>query len=195
MINNLDEFNRERKDGEFYFIQILLRKKDQPEWTIGLNWNNSVRCLRTYYIDSPEKLEKYKNEMIDICDMFNARLYMHPARRSKLNVALKCIGLLGEYIMKNNLERVPNLYTTACGSIMGSEKIWVVDVDSKDDLLLSEVRLAIGNTRPNKLPLQTLETKNGYHILCNPFDLSSWGFSDIDVHKNNPTILYVPNMK
>jgi hypothetical protein len=37
-------------------------------------------------------------------------------------------------------------------------------------------------------------TKNGIHLITNPFNLNAFkfGFPNIDVHKNNPTILYIP---
>lgn len=40
-----------------------------------------------------------------------------------------------------------------------------------------------------------IPTKNGYHIITKPFNLKQFKdkYPDIDVHKNNPTILYIPN--
>ena len=39
-----------------------------------------------------------------------------------------------------------------------------------------------------------IPTKNGYHIITKPFNLKQFKdkYPDIDVHKNNPTILYIP---
>lgn len=40
-----------------------------------------------------------------------------------------------------------------------------------------------------------IPTKNGYHIITKPFNLKQFRekYPDIDVHKNNPTVLYIPN--
>lgn len=37
-------------------------------------------------------------------------------------------------------------------------------------------------------------TKSGYHLITKPFDMQVFRerFPDIDVHKNNPTNLYIP---
>ena len=39
-----------------------------------------------------------------------------------------------------------------------------------------------------------IPTKNGSHILMKPFNLAKFKekYPDVNVHKNNPTILYVP---
>lgn len=41
--------------------------------------------------------------------------------------------------------------------------------------------------------LDILETKNGFHIITNPFNLKLFKdiFPEIDVHKSSPTILYI----
>ena len=45
-----------------------------------------------------------------------------------------------------------------------------------------------------QLMIAYIPTKNGYHIITKPFNLKQFKdkYSDIDVHKNNPTILYIP---
>ena len=37
-----------------------------------------------------------------------------------------------------------------------------------------------------------LPTKNGYHLITNPFRLDKFKemYPNIDIHKNNPTLLY-----
>ncbi|WP_265091158.1 hypothetical protein, partial [Acinetobacter baumannii] len=40
-----------------------------------------------------------------------------------------------------------------------------------------------------------IPTMNGCHLITKPFNLQKFKekFPEIDVHKNNPTILYIPN--
>lgn len=42
--------------------------------------------------------------------------------------------------------------------------------------------------------IKTISTQNGKHIITKPFRLDAFKktFPDIDVHKNNPTVLYIP---
>ena len=46
---------------------------------------------------------------------------------------------------------------------------------------------------PPKICVAEIETKNGWHLITYPFNLQE--FKDVvphDIHKNNPTILYIP---
>ena len=38
-----------------------------------------------------------------------------------------------------------------------------------------------------------IPTKNGHHIITKPFDVRNFSsqYPDIEIHKNNPTILYI----
>jgi hypothetical protein len=42
--------------------------------------------------------------------------------------------------------------------------------------------------------VSTVPTKSGYHLITLPFNVQKFRekFPDIDVHRNNPTILYIP---
>jgi len=44
----------------------------------------------------------------------------------------------------------------------------------------------------NKI-LAIIETKNGYHLITKPFNSQTFGekYPEIEIHRNNPTILYV----
>jgi len=45
----------------------------------------------------------------------------------------------------------------------------------------------------NKL-IDIIPSKNGYHVITSPFDVSEFSksFPNIDIHKDNPTNLYIP---
>lgn len=74
MGNIIDNFKQVEKylgfdnPNDFYFIQIIQRKKEVPE----LGSNN--RLIRSYYINSVESFNKYKDEIIKLCEVFNARV-------------------------------------------------------------------------------------------------------------------------
>ena len=75
MINNFDLIKPMLKfesEDDFYFIQILQRKKDNPEGVNGSN--NSSRLVKGYYIKSIEHLDAFKDEMIFFANHFNARV-------------------------------------------------------------------------------------------------------------------------
>ena len=66
MINNLEkikELLNFEDEHDFYFLQILQRKKDHPEGTV-VGSNNSSRLIKGYYIYSIDQLDKYFKEII-----------------------------------------------------------------------------------------------------------------------------------
>ena len=74
------------------------------------------------------------------------------------------------------------------------KKIWVIDIDSKDEALVSEVHDYVNSLMPNpgedKIILR-VDTKNGIHLLSSPFNIAEFNNKyKIDVHKNNFTLLY-----
>ena len=74
-------------------------------------------------------------------------------------------------------------------------RIWVVDIDGPTDnravnnilLFIERECQPIGSKFKALIP-----TKNGFHLITTPFDMSTFAkrYPNIDVHKNNPTLLY-----
>jgi hypothetical protein len=73
-------------------------------------------------------------------------------------------------------------------------KKWIIDVDEKNEALNNEIIEFINEIQPigDKL-IDTIETKNGYHLIVKPFNPQSFKHAyAIELHKDNPTILYIP---
>jgi hypothetical protein len=104
MIDNLEVIKpllNFSEKGDFYFLLILKRKKDQPE---GERDNHqSVRTIKTYCIDSVEYLEKRYDEIKQLCEMFKARAYIHVQKQNHSDVSLDMLVLLAERI-KNGVK-------------------------------------------------------------------------------------------
>lgn len=191
IINNFDKFKRERKEGEFYFIQIIKRKKDNPEVS-WINGNNHARCIKEYSIYTADDLAKRKDEMIDIAEVCNARIYVHPARRSLDTVRKQLCLLIAENIASNK-HNISWLYRHACGLVNWTQKLWIVDIDNvwKSHTLTAIKRTILAVKWMARIVMQ-LSTKNWCHLITTPFDLQKFKeiYPYIDVHKNNPTLLY-----
>ena len=72
IVNNFEEigdFLEWNNPNEFYFLQIIQRKKDGNVTDTG---NNGYRTIKTYYIYSKEQLEKKKDKIIELCESNNA---------------------------------------------------------------------------------------------------------------------------
>lgn len=193
MITNfslITPFLKFESEREFYFIQVIQRKKEHP----SLGKNN--RLIKAYYINSLEKLQKYKPEMITLAMTFNARIYIHLARRDAKKIALEMLEDLAHCINSEQYE-LSKIYTTACGRHHSKkDKLWLVDIDHNDSDKIQKVVNTIESLQPlgeTKVKLQ-VPTKNGIHLITSPFNSAEFKkiHPDIEVHKNNPTILFVP---
>ena len=77
MVDNLDnilsilEF---KNDHDFYFLQIIQRKKDNPK-IIG------DRVIKSYYIKSKAYIPDFYDEITGLCNFFNARAIINLKKR------------------------------------------------------------------------------------------------------------------
>ena len=178
------------KEGEFHFLQIIQRNKENPY----LGSNNHV--IREYMVENSEYLEKHKNEISILCQLFNARAYIHISKKTYKDVGFQVLNTLAEYLSQENYHGVKHLYSTSVGRCKSSDKTFLVDIDTKEKEFVDECIKYINNEcqpldNTNKVVL-TVPTLHGFHIITKPFDLKCFGevYSNIDIHKNNPTLLY-----
>ena len=195
MINNLELIkpllNYENK-GDFYMLYVFKRKKDQPE---GERDNHqSVRTIKTYCIESIDHLEKRYDEIIQLCEMFKARAYIHVQKQNHFDVSLSMMATLAQKI-QNGSHNQKGLFDSVVGQIKTQEKRWIVDIDTKDGRTIFEITAAVNMSKPegNKI-ITTIPTKNGVHLITKRFDSRSFGelYPEIDIQKKNPTLLYLP---
>ena len=183
--------------NEFYFLQIIQRKKDGNE---GLHVRNGYRRIRSYYIYSLEEFDSLESRIKELCESNNARAYINPNVRNAQEVALECIRKYADLVAGTCAFQGNNIWDSTCGSTRarGYKSLWVVDVDCKEETYLNKVIEIIRQCRHNdNFTLYIVPTLNGYHILCNGFDtkqfkdfLKDVGLDSIDIHKDNPTLLY-----
>ena len=196
MIDNIDQIKKllnYSEPGDFYMLYVLKRKKDQPE---GERDNHqSVRTIKSYCIESVEHLERRYEEVIQLCEMFKARAYIHVQKQNHRDVSLNMMVALAQRIQDGNLKQ-QGLFDSVVGQVKTQEKRWIIDIDTKDFKTLVEVGDFIDNLRPvgNKV-ITTIPTKNGFHLITERFDVKTFSekYLDIDIQKKNPTLLYYPN--
>jgi hypothetical protein len=196
MINNIEQLKpllNFSEKGDFYMLYVFKRKKDQP---IDERDNHqSVRTIKTYCIDSVEHLEKRYDEIIQLCEMFKARAYIHIQKQNHRDVSLDMLALLAERI-KNGVQNQKGLFDSVVGQIKTQEKRWIVDIDTKDFDTLFEVSKFLIVLQPVGDKVEAvIPTKNGVHLITRKFDVRKFQekFPEIDIQKKNPTLLYYPN--
>jgi hypothetical protein len=179
-------------DGDFYMLYIFKRKKDQ---TTDKANHQSVRTIKTYCIESVEGLESRYDEIIQLCEMFKARAYIHIQKQNHKDVAMNMITEIVNRIQSGQINQ-KNVFDSVVGQIKTQEKRWIVDIDVKDFDYVSELADYIDNLRPEGPKVEVvIPTKSGVHLITKRFDVMEFKkqYPDIDIQKKNPTLLYYPN--
>ena len=188
------------KEGDFYMLYVFKRKKDQPE---GERDNHqSVRTIKTYCVDSIEYLDKRYDEIKQLCNIFNARAYIHVQKQNHSDVSLDMMVSLAERI-KNGVKNQKGLFDSVVGQIKTNEKRWVIDIDNvsidgfSHDKYYIEMREFINELQVEagkEQGMTFIKTRSGFHIITQPFNVIKFKerYPDVDIQKKNPTVLYVP---
>jgi hypothetical protein len=199
-------------NNDFYFIQIVKRRKENP------NMSNGSQTLKNFYVNSLEYYDKMLPLIISFCDNENARAYIRLNRRNYENLSQKMLFCSIKYIMNKNFKSLPNAFDSVSGDFHNDPiKKWLIDVDN-DDIEMGahyvtdsngEVKMVYGESNLSKLcadvmklqlqtknepMLQFIPTKNGMHIITRPFNLQVFRkiYFKIAVHKDATTLLYCP---
>jgi hypothetical protein len=168
---------------DFYFIQILKRRKDNPDM------KRDVSVMDNFFISSLEDLEKSKDKIIGISTYHNARATIRLNKRNTEKIALQSLKITTDCIINKDYKGVKNAYLSACGQYSSDEnKTWIVDIDDKS--MLDEIITHLQSINV-KIKLQ-IPTKSGIHLIVSPFNpnLFSSKYPTVDLHKDNSTILY-----
>jgi hypothetical protein len=202
MINNLELIKpllNFEKRGDFYMLYVFKRKKDQPE---GERDNHqSVRTIKTYCIESIDHLDRRWDEIVQMCEMFKARAYIHVQKQNHFDVSLSMMVDLAQRIQNGNHNQ-KGLFDSVVGQIKTQEKRWIVDVDTTSQHIQNMISNIIEMVKPNdggKI-ITKIPTKNGVHLITKRFDVMEFnkqikerGKEIPDIQKKNPTLLYYPN--
>lgn len=196
MIHNIEIIKRLLRfssEDDFYHLQILKRKKEHPE----LGSNSYV--VKTYYVSSIEYLETKFPEIVALCNFHNARACINLNVRSYERLAFQMLKKVTDQIINKDYKSVRKAYESVAGEFgTGRDKKWIVDVDYGHHTTVDYVNKLQDYIR-TELPeggeiFAKVPTKNGFHLITSPFRLDTFRevYPEIDVHKNNPTILYIP---
>jgi len=188
-------------NDDFYFLQILQRKKENP------NLGSNSKVIKNYYITSTEHLIEKYDEIKSLCNMFNARASLRLNKRSFEKVAFKSLENFANVMQTKEYKHIMNCYDKACGLLNNEkQKKWIVDIDRNELVWLEHIINSVQESEPNdnKIIIQ-LPTKSGVHLITKPFnviqfkenlknELSKYfmGEITIDIHKDIPINLYIP---
>jgi len=188
-----------KKEDSFYFVQILQRKKDHKGECLGGSNNNS-RLIKAYYINSIEKLEKQWEEMTKLAQLFEARVSINLNPRSFEKAGFQLLSKVAHQMENKDFYNIRKAYDSVLGNYHSEmDKRWLIDID-KEDLdkteeivnFVESLQSMITN-KPYKI-FARIPSKSGMHIITNPFNLDNFkrNYHSIEIHKNNPTSLWIP---
>ena len=186
-----EDVGPERADDLFYMVQIMTRSKDTGE---------KPRHIRTMFVESREYLMSHKDMIVKLCEMFNARAYISVNPSSYKRCAIKMFKELADVVENENYKAILSLPETLAGKYNTDwgGKLWIVDLDEikSEEECEPYIKFIEGEFEKGKGAdewfVKPLPTVNGYHLLVSPFDVRDFKkkWPNIDIHKNNPTILY-----
>ena len=191
VFNDIKELLVFDSEDDFYYLQILQRKKENPK--LG----NNSRVIKNYYIDNIEYLEKRYDEIKALCEQFNARAMLRLNKRSYKKVAFKTLQHIANTMANGDYSFIKKCYTRSCGNGHNDKnKTWIIDIDGKfkNEWLLEIVEFINESDPVGDKVIKKLPTKNGLHLITKPFDSRDFRdkYPEIDIHKDNPINLYIP---
>jgi len=193
VFNDIKKFLVFEDKYDFYFLQILQRRKDFSEKNI----NKNTTLIKNYYIRNIEYLESRYDDIKNLCEFFNARAMLRLNRRNYKKVTLMSLRLLTTHIISEDYKTSNKVFDQACGRWHNErDKKWIIDLDGDyDNSEILEIRYVLEEIRPKgDKVLSILPTKNGKHIITSVFDLGEFKlkYPSLGVHKDNPINLYIP---
>lgn len=175
---------------KFYFIELMQRKKDDPSFSA----NN--RMVKYYCVQNLEYYDAIEDEVKKLSDVTGSRVYILVNRRSYMKCTLNILKDAAQLAIDHNYQHFPKLISTVVGRYAAEDdKNWVVDLDGISPEKEKEIRDCIDSIEPyvvgSKIKWEN-ETLNGKHLISSPFNVQKFSarFPDIDIHKDNPTLLY-----
>ena len=197
MVDNFDLIRQNLQflnKNSFYFVQILRRKKENPELK-----SYSIP-VESFYIFSLEDFDKYKPHIIRLCEENRARAYIKMNCLDIESVLLKQIVNITEILRSKTWKGVASTFNSACGECgkqNGYESLYLIDLDGEFADKRNEIKEFINAQEPinvtNKVKIE-VPTKNGYHFLSTGFNPQNFKklYPNIDMHKDGITLLYFP---
>ena len=192
MTNNFDTIaaflKAQQEPGTFYQVQVIKRRKENPDMA------KAQEVIKVYYVNDAEYLLKKQLRIANICKAVNARAYINLNKRSYEKTAIQMIKYLADAVYNKQHEICKHAFDKVAGrNAADTDKKWILDVDTKSLDLVKDVLALVAEQKPigNKLYFVN-PTPNGFHIICKPFDPRALKatYPDVEIKKDNPTILY-----
>ena len=151
--DNLLKFD---KQGEFYMILVLRRRKDVKGSVVeGINEDN--RLIKHYFVYDKEYFDKKRQAIINLCEQNNARAYILPQRRTCKLVLWNLHDTISDTLKKGPMNvHFDHLIRSSVAGMHETppdakwHKRWVIDLD-EDEFAESGLGMKMAESKENPL--------------------------------------------
>jgi hypothetical protein len=159
--------------------------------------------LKTFYHRSVAEFWEQWPTIKKLCDLSSVRACTRLAPRSYRKVGATFTKMVVEAALTDNFAGMKSLYNRACGTTAPNEKLWLWDIDEINahttDL---DARLGMIFVQGQPVLVRRIPSRRAFHLITRPFDVRAIGLtfhddghvmSCVQLHKDNPTNLYIPD--
>ena len=159
----------------YYFVQIIKRRKDEGNEGLEV----TERKIWQKFIDKPDLLENLKQEIQELCTIYNARAYIELNPRSLERWSIELTRKLLDRISLHDftsVQRLPNKValseeTIKTRGLLIDRRRWMLDVDEKTTIPVAEKWADnLGIRRVANIP-----TLSGAHLIIESFNYKQAG--------------------
>lgn len=192
-MGGLPENNEKGNLDKYYVIELMRRGKDNPDMPAA-NYH-----FKNYYIYSWKDLNKYEDEIKNICNLLRLRAYASVNYKLMSQVALDTLAESARRIAAHDYKKFYNIFESCSGKFVDHKNnIWIVDIDKEDLDMVDIIKNFINECEPKtEKIIFEIPTKSGLHLITKAFNLQDFNSKCIDymekiidVKKNHLTLLY-----
>jgi hypothetical protein len=197
LIESLLSFENE---DEFYMLQILKRRKENPDM------KGDSKPIKTVYLHRKWQLTELKDDLVFLARRHNARIYINLNVKSFRKCTCQCVAEMAKRIANDDFHKPYKIFDSVAGSAGAARDTrWVIDVDwpefsfeqhleqLKRQKYIKDMSEFLKGIQPvGDKVIAVVPTKNGVHIITKPFNPNEFSkvYKDESIHKNNPTLVW-----
>ena len=198
-----DVLPKEEVGDGFFKFEALVRTKDDPE-NVFIQQHKGSFLVHSWVVKTLNQYDKYIDEMVKLCDLTGARLYVNLDQKSTeklvIDLADSSMSLIKQMLRnnqistKNTFNLLNSITSRGTNSIHDTRK-YLFDVDSKDVKVLSQTLNLITANNSIERCMVVLDSPNGWHVVVDRFNLEDIRekldlMEDVEVKDNALTVVY-----
>lgn len=198
-----DVLPKEEVGDGFFKFEALVRTKDDPE-NVFIQQHKGSFLVHSWVVKTLNQYDKYIDEMVKLCDLTGARLYVNLDQKSTeklvIDLADSSMSLIKQMLRNNQIStkntfNLLNSITSRGTTSIHDTRKYLFDVDSKDVKVLSQTLNLITANNSIERCMVVLDSPNGWHVVVDRFNLEDIreklnSMEDVEVKDNALTVVY-----